>query len=130
MELEDSIVFIPEAKSTKDWLVAMDVFVMPSLQEGLGLALMEAMAQGVAVVGSEVGGIKTLIQDKENGLLVAPADALALAQEIITLLNDSRLRRNLGTRAREFIITNFSKEEMADKTEIVYQQALRDTTQR
>jgi glycosyltransferase involved in cell wall biosynthesis len=123
--LEGSIVFIPEAKNTKDWLAAMDIFVMPSLQEGLGLALMEAMAQGVAVVGSAVGGIKTLIQDKLNGLLVTPADAPALAQAIITLLNDPRLRRNLGARAREFIIANFSQEEMVDKTEIVYQQSLK-----
>jgi glycosyltransferase involved in cell wall biosynthesis len=122
--LGNSIIFIPEAKNTKDVLAAMDIFVMPSLQEGLGLALMEAMAQGVAVVGSAVGGIKTLIQDKENGLLVAPADAAALAQAIIALLKDSRLRRTLGSRAREFIIANFSKEEMADKTEMVYQQSL------
>ncbi|MFH1190661.1 MAG: glycosyltransferase family 4 protein [Candidatus Omnitrophota bacterium] len=122
--LEASIVFIPKAKHIKDLLATMDIFVMPSLQEGLGLALMEAMAQGLAVVGSAVGGIKTLIQDKINGLLVAPADAPALAQAIITLLNDSRLRSNLGARAREFIIANFSKEEMVDKTEVVYQQSL------
>jgi glycosyltransferase involved in cell wall biosynthesis len=122
--LGERIRFIPEAKNTNEVLAAMDIFVMPSLQEGLGLALMEAMAQGVAVVGSAVGGIKTLIQDKVNGLLVAPADAPALAQAIITLLGDSRLRRNLGEQAREFIITNFSKEEMVDKTEIVYQQSL------
>jgi glycosyltransferase involved in cell wall biosynthesis len=123
--LKDRVLFIPEVKNTKELLSAMDIFVMPSLQEGLGLALMEAMAQGVAVVGSAVGGIKTLIQDKVNGLLVAPADAPALALAIIALLNDSELRRNLGSRAREFIIANFSKEEMVDKTEIVYQQSLR-----
>jgi glycosyltransferase involved in cell wall biosynthesis len=122
--LKNSVVFIPEVKNTKDLLVAMDIFVMPSLQEGLGLALMEAMAQGVAVVGSAVGGIKTLIQDKQNGLLVAPADAPALAQAIIMLLNDAVLRRALGTQARKFIIANFSKEEMVNKTEIVYQQTL------
>ena len=122
--LEGSILFIPEAKNTKDWLAAMDIFVMPSLQEGLGLALMEAMAQGVVVVGSAVGGIKTLIQDKVNGLLVESANATALAQAIIVLLGDSRLRRALGARAREFIIANFSQEEMVAKTEKVYQQSL------
>jgi glycosyltransferase involved in cell wall biosynthesis len=122
--LKESIVFIPEAKNTKDYLAAMDIFVMPSLQEGLGLALMEAMAQGVAVVGSAVGGIKTLIQDKLNGLLVAPADSAALAQAIISLLRDSALRRALGVQAREFIIANFSKEEMVNATEIVYQQSI------
>ena len=122
--LKSSVIFIPETKNTKDLLAAMDVFVMPSLQEGLGLALMEAMAQGIAVVGSEVGGIKTLIQDNVNGLLVAPADVPALAKAIIRLLNDSYVRRNLGAQAREFIIANFSKEEMVDKTEAVYQQSL------
>lgn len=126
LRLEDSVEFIPEAKNTKDWLAAMDVFVMPSLQEGLGLALMEAMAQGLAVAGSSVGGIKTLIRDQENGLLVAPADALALAGAINTLLGDFSLRRSLGARAREFIKQNFSQEEMVDKTEIVYQQALKN----
>jgi len=122
--IQDSVLFIPQVSNTKEMLAAMDIFVMPSLQEGLGLALMEAMAQGIAVVGSAVGGIKTLIQDKHNGLLAAPADAPALAQAIIRLLKDAPLRRALGARAREFIIANFSQEEMTDKTEIVYQQSL------
>ena len=121
--IKEKVLFIPFASNTRDLLAAMDIFVMPSLQEGLGLALMEAMAQGVAVVGSKVGGIKTLIQDRLNGLLVAPADAPALAQAIIILLNDSQLRRDLGARAREFIIANFSQEEMVDKTEAVYRQS-------
>ena len=124
LAIKQNVLFIPRATNTTEILAAMDIFVMPSLQEGLGLALMEAMAQGIAVVGSAVGGIKTLIQDKQNGLLVAPADVPALAQAIITLLKDPALRRALGTQAREFIIANFSKAEMVDKTEIVYQQVL------
>jgi glycosyltransferase involved in cell wall biosynthesis len=124
--IKENVLFIPRASNTRDLLSAMDIFVMPSLQEGLGLALMEAMAQGVAVVGSAVGGIKTLIQDRVNGLLVAPADSAALAQAIIGLCNDPALRRALGSRAREFIMANFSKEEMVDKTEIVYQQSLKN----
>lgn len=126
LNLLDNVIFIPEAKNTRNALAAMDVFVMPSLQEGLGLALMEAMAQALAVVGSSVGGIKTLIQDRVNGLLVEPADAADLAQAIISLLGDHKLRADLGARAREFIIANFSQEEMTDKTEIVYRQALKE----
>ena len=128
--IKGNVLFIPRASNTRDLLSAMDIFVMPSLQEGLGLALMEAMAQGVAVVGSAVGGIKTLIQDRVNGLLVAPADSAALAQAVIRLCNDSALRRALGSRAREFIMANFSKEEMVDKTEIVYQQSLKNNRPR
>ncbi len=122
--LEGNILFVPEAKDTREWLCAMDVFAMPSLQEGLGLALMEAMAQGLAVAGSAVGGIKTLVQDKITGLLVPARDAGALAQAIISLLGDPDLRRNLGDQAREFIAANFSKKEMVEKTEGLYRQVL------
>ena len=122
--LEMSIVFIPEIENTQELLCALDVFVMPSLQEGLGLALMEAMAQPIAVVGSAVGGIKTLIEDKVNGLLVEPADSKALANSIILLLEDPALRQRLSARSREFIIANFSQGEMVDKTEGLYRRTL------
>jgi glycosyltransferase involved in cell wall biosynthesis len=124
LSLENNVIFIPEINDTRDYLAALDVFVMPSLQEGLGLALMEAMAQGVAVAGSSVGGIKTLIQDKVNGLLVKPACASSLQEAIILLLADASLRQSLGERARQFICANFSQEAMTDKTESVYRQVL------
>jgi glycosyltransferase involved in cell wall biosynthesis len=85
---------------------------------------MEAMAQGLAVVGSSVGGIKTLIQDKINGLLVSPTDVEGLAEAITVLLKDSQMRRNLGINARKFIAENFSQQEMVDKTEGIYRKCL------
>ncbi|MDD5660740.1 MAG: glycosyltransferase family 4 protein [Candidatus Omnitrophica bacterium] len=118
------VLFLPKAGRTEDLLSAMDIFVMPSLQEGLGLALMEAMAQGLAVVGSKVGGIKTLIQDKINGLLVNPADSQGLADAIIALLRDGQLRRSMGINARKFISGYFAKEDMVDKTERIYNKCL------
>ena len=118
--IKNNVLFLSQVGGTKDVLATMDVFVMPSLQEGLGLALMEAMAQGLAVVGSAVGGIQTLIQDKHTGLLVAPADPLALANAITQLLSDAALRNNLGSKARKFITENFSKEKMVKDTEGVY----------
>ncbi len=124
LAIKENVLFIPEIGNTRGMLSAMDIFVMPSLQEGLGLALMEAMAQGLAVVGSAVGGIKTLIQDKINGLLVGPADVEGLAAAIIGLLEDYDLRRNLGVKARKFITENFSKEQMVDHTEMVYKRCL------
>ena len=124
LAIKENVLFIPEAGNTRDMLAAMDVFVMPSLQEGLGLALMEAMAQGLAVVGSAVGGIKTLIQDRVNGLLVGPADVEGLAQAVVELLKDSKLRQDLGIKARKFITDNFSKERMVDQTQKVYKRCL------
>ncbi|MDP2043867.1 MAG: glycosyltransferase family 4 protein [Candidatus Omnitrophota bacterium] len=123
--IRDNVLFLPEAENTKDILAAMDIFVMPSLQEGLGLALMEAMAQGLAVVGSDVGGIKSLIQDKVTGLLVKPADPLGLSRAISDLLNDAAKRVLLAANAKEFIINNFPQEKMVDATERVYKQCLK-----
>ena len=124
--IKDNVLFLPKAENTRDVLAAMDIFVMPSLQEGLGLALMEAMAQGLAVIGSAVGGIPTLIQDNQNGLLVAPADVAGLVAAILKLLNDSKLRQDLGKNARQFIMDNFSQEKTVDQTEWIYKKCLKE----
>ncbi|MFA5224657.1 MAG: glycosyltransferase family 4 protein [Candidatus Omnitrophota bacterium] len=120
LAIRESVLFLSQAGGAENVLAGLDVFVMPSLQEGLGLALMEAMAQGLAVVGSAVGGIKTLIRNGQNGLLVVPADHVSLAEAIKRLLADKQLRDNLGASARKFIVNNFSKEKMVDETERVY----------
>ena len=120
LAIKESVLFLSQVGGAENVLAGLDVFVMPSLQEGLGLALMEAMAQGLAVVGSAVGGIKTLIRDGQNGLLVVPADHVSLAEAIKRLLADKQLRDNLGASARKFIANNFSKEKMVDETERVY----------
>jgi len=118
--INKSVVFIAKSQDTRDILSVIDVFVMPSLQEGLGLALMEAMASGLAVVGSNVGGIRTLIESGSRGLLVEPADAKSLAAAISKLLNDKPLRENLGSQARKFIQNNFSQTKMVLETEKEY----------
>jgi glycosyltransferase involved in cell wall biosynthesis len=118
--IQKSVIFIPKFYNTREVLSVMDVFVMPSLQEGLGLALMEAMACGLAVVGSNVGGIKTLIENGSRGLLVESANALDLAEAICRLLVDSRLRVELGAKAQEFIRKNFSQSVMVAETEKEY----------
>lgn len=122
--ISKGVFFIPETSDTTDALSAMDIFVMPSLQEGLGLALMEAMASGLAVIGSNVGGIKTLIQDGHNGLLVEPADAQGLARAISILLSDPLKRLDLGAHAQDFIRNNFSLSKMVLETEEEYLKCL------
>ncbi|MFA4889125.1 MAG: glycosyltransferase family 4 protein [Candidatus Omnitrophota bacterium] len=116
---------IPSVEDTAGVLSIIDVFVMPSLQEGLGLGLMEAMACGCAVVATNVGGMKTLIQDGENGLLVEAKDAGGLAVKIIDLLTDAGKRASLGKNARDFISGNFSQEKMAGETERLYEECVK-----
>lgn len=120
LKLEKNILFIPSVADTKDMLSAMDLFVMPSLKEGLGLALMEAMAAGLPVIGSDVGGIKSLIQHQVTGLLVKPSDVEGLSSAIVEILQDSKKAAELGGNAKKFINENFSQEEMVLQTERMY----------
>jgi glycosyltransferase involved in cell wall biosynthesis len=81
-------------------LAAADVLAAPSRNEGMGRVLVEAMALGVPVVGSAVGGIPDVIEDGECGRLVAPGDAAALAEALADLGADAALRAKLGAAAR------------------------------
>ena len=78
---------------------AFDVFVLSSLHEGLPIALLEAMASGVAPVATAVGGVPEVIGDREHGLLVSPADPAALASALADVLDDTALRQRLAEAA-------------------------------
>lgn len=123
--LKKSVFFLPNVSDTRSVLSAMDIFVMPSLIEGLGLSLMEAMASGLAVIGSDVGGIKSLIKDKSTGLLVPPKDPKSLGNAIVELLSFPLKAKQLGDNARCFIEQNFPQEQMVKKTEEVYLSCLK-----
>jgi glycosyltransferase involved in cell wall biosynthesis len=124
--LDKSVLFIPAVMDTREALSVMDIFVLPSLKEGLGLALMEAMASGVAVIGSDVGGIRSLIKDQDTGLLFAAGDSGGLAEAISELLWNPDKAKILGTNARSFIDRDFSQEKMVIETERVYLQCLKN----
>jgi glycosyltransferase involved in cell wall biosynthesis len=124
LKIEKSVFFIPKAYNIAEVFYITDVFVMPSLKEGLGLGLMEAMAWGRPVIGSDVGGIKNLIRNGDNGLLVRPTDVRGLSAAIIELLEDPVKASTLGNNARVFITENFSLEKMVCQTEGVYQECL------
>ena len=96
-----------------------DVLVLPSLLEGFGLPLVEAMACGTPVVATNVGSIPEVVGDA--GLLVPPGDHRALADCLNRLLRDGALRRRLGSRGRQRAETHFSRERMAGDTLAVYE---------
>ncbi len=122
--LGKNVFIFPPVGDTQEVLSCMDLFVLPSLKEGLGLALMEAMACGIAVIGTDVGGIKSLIRDGDNGLLVRPADSAGLSRAILELLNNTEKAKSMGDNARVFIKENFSQEKMVSETERVYLECL------
>jgi glycosyltransferase involved in cell wall biosynthesis len=84
------------------------VFVLPSYAEGLPMALLEAMAHGVPVIATPVGGIPQAIRDGENGFLVSPGDTKALSERLDLLLGDANLRERLGAAGRQTVQKSFS----------------------
>ena len=105
-------------------LSALDVFVFPSLKEGLGVALMEAMACGIAAVASSVGGIPELIEHGRSGLLVGPANAAELARALEDLIAAPARRREIGAAARAWMVEGFSMTAMAAATIELYRACL------
>jgi len=100
-----------------------DVLLWPSTYEGFGLVLLEAMSQRLAVVATPVGCASTIVRDGENGLLVSPRDADALAAAALRLLNDAPLRSRLGAAARE-AVAGMSWRTCAERTLECYRAAL------
>jgi len=78
------------------YMAASDVFVLPSISEGLPVVILEAMASGLPVIGSKISGIPDVVVDEYNGLLVEPKDVQGLADAIIRVLSDESLRRKLS----------------------------------
>ncbi|KGM43136.1 hypothetical protein JY97_09335 [Alkalispirochaeta odontotermitis] len=100
-----------------------DIFVLPSLNEGMGRVLVEAMAAGKPIVASDVGGIPDLVKHDYNGLLVAPGDEEELAASIKQLINDPKKAKIMGQRGRE-LCNQFSLEAMVEKIDNLYQELL------
>lgn len=105
-------------------LRAMDVFVFPSLSEGLSLSLLEAMAAGLPVVATDVGGNPEIVRPGETGFLVPVRDPETLADRILTLLRDQALARAFGEAGRERVRQRFSLQVMLRAYADVYAAAL------
>jgi glycosyltransferase involved in cell wall biosynthesis len=106
-------------------LDAADVFVLPSLHEGMPLAAMEAMDASLPVVGTDVIGTAEVVADGETGLLVPPRDPGALATALGALLSDPDLRARYGAAARRRYLQHFTSARMAADTAAVYDSLLR-----
>ncbi|MBE3589392.1 MAG: glycosyltransferase family 4 protein [Firmicutes bacterium] len=116
--------FLGHLEDPVQLLRAADVVAVPSRAEGLGLACIEAMAAGRAVVAAAAGGLPEVVRDEANGLLVPPGDAAALQRALSRLLTDEILRRRLGERARQDVALRFDLAGMVRRTEELYLHAL------
>jgi glycosyltransferase involved in cell wall biosynthesis len=105
-------------------LRALDVFVLPSLWEGLPLALLEAMASGLPVIATDVGGIPEVVINRETGLLIQPSNSQAIADAVLLLFNDRNLRIRLANAGSAFVYAQFSAQTLVKEMETVYKHLL------
>lgn len=122
--LHEEVRFLGFVHDIAKFLADIDIFVMPSFHEGLGVSVLEAMAAGKAVIASRVGGLTESVADGVTGILVPPANATALAQAIAKLACVRSLAREMGLRGRERVGRYFTLEQMATANETYYYELL------
>ncbi len=123
--IENRTRFVGRIEDSRAFLWALDIFVFPSLWEGLGVAAIEAAACGLATVASGAGGIVEVVSHGETGIVVAPADSSALACAIERLAASPADRAAMGDAARSRAVTMFAMSGMAERTLALYRECLR-----
>lgn len=118
--ISSNIRFIESCADTFKYLSMMDIFVFPSVKEGLGIALLEALASGRACIASRTGGIEDVISDGVSGILVSVGDSSAIADGVVKLLGDRQLRKKLGDEARALVRNRFAVASMAGDISRLY----------
>ncbi len=120
LELRDCVGFLGWAAEFPATLAKWDIFVIPSREEAFGVAAIEAMAAGLPVVASNVGGLPEIVQDGETGWLVPPGDPQELAGQLRRLLLHPEERWRMGSQGHVYARTHFSEERMAAQIAEIY----------
>jgi glycosyltransferase involved in cell wall biosynthesis len=120
LNVNDNVLMLGLRRDIPEVLSIADLYVIPSIQEGMGQSTMEAMAMGVPVIASSVGGLPELVVDNETGLLVPPRDISALARAMEELLSDKEKSGRLRDAARGSILRNYTIEKTVDRTLELY----------
>jgi glycosyltransferase involved in cell wall biosynthesis len=122
--LSSRVSFLGSRRDLGDLLSVMDIFVLPSLWEGLPLSLVLAMGAGLPVVSTSVAGIPEVVADGRTGLLVPPADSGALRRALVRLVKSPEERQNLGAAAREYVLPRFGVDRYVASVISVYDRLL------
>lgn len=124
--VRSSVAFLGERDDVPKILQAVDAFVLPSYHEGLPISVLEALAAGLPIIGSNVVGIKDCVVDGKTGYLVDFDNPVEVARTFKQLAKSSTLRHRMGERGRDFVAQNFGMDKFVKKTLDVYQEALTD----
>ncbi|NQU83485.1 MAG: glycosyltransferase family 4 protein, partial [Parcubacteria group bacterium] len=99
---------------------AFDIFALTSVKEGMPYVILEAMAAGLPIIATRVGGIPEIIDNDVSGILIQPQSPEAIKNSIINLLNSPSKRNALGEQARKKLIENYNINKMVEKTQHLY----------
>lgn len=124
LKIDRQVIFLGDSAEVKDLLAALDLFVHPSLFEGMPNAVMEAMAAGLPVIAARVDGVADLLDDGQSGWLVNPGNPTELAGRIIFALKNEALWPTIGQAAARRIAADFSPPKMVNAYHAVYQDML------
>lgn len=124
MGVSDKVIFTGFVEDVYSLMAELDLLVISSLWEGFGLTAIEAMVLGVPVVATEVGGLPEVVRHGETGLLAPPADAAALAKNIVWMLDHPRDAREMAAKGGDIVRSKFTAGEMARRTVNLYRKVL------
>jgi glycosyltransferase involved in cell wall biosynthesis len=116
----DHVIFTGARFDIPEVFQVLDVYLLPSLSEGLPLGILEAMAAGCPIIASRVGGIPAISQNGRHVVLFKPKDVKEMTKKILELLSSPKLRKSLSESAFEHFTNNFSAQVMADKYSKLY----------
>ncbi len=128
LDMKDNVVFVGSIKKSDlpTYYASSDIFILPSIEtkggdtEGLGVVLLEAMASGIPVIGSNIGGITDIIKDNDNGFLTQPGNMKDISNKIINTLSDEKLRQKFSENGLKTIQERFSWDVVTEKFIKVY----------
>lgn len=123
--LEDRFIFTGWREDIPEILSILDILVLPSLNEALGMVLIEAQAMGVPVVATKTGGIPEVIKDNQTGILIPAGDFKSLTLAIRHLLTDKQKRLNMAETAKSWVRDRFKARDMVEKISQLYQETFR-----
>jgi glycosyltransferase involved in cell wall biosynthesis len=125
LNLKNYVKFIEKVQNENvpEYMVTSDVFVLPSLSESFGIVNLEAMASGLPIVTTKVGGLPEVVKDGENGFLVEPKNPEQIAEKALLILEDDELRERISRNNKEEV-REYSWESVVERLEEIYQSYL------
>lgn len=126
LHIDKQVTFKGEVENVDEYFKASDIFILPSFAEGLSNALLEAMACGLPIVATNIGGTKEVIENDVNGILVEPKNPEELAQAISSLIRDEKRAQRLGRNAQKTVKESYSLDRISKKYIQLYSQLLKE----